>query len=173
MTAFGKRLAARVALQRYIRRKRRTLFGSTPLRGVERITGLTELQLAEILQAAYRRRNRSVLSGFLFPAEMVHCYGIAPVFTETLGAIIAGSPFATPALEVAEALGYSRDGCSFHRATLGAGLGGFLPKFNLIIATSHLCDGQNKSLEALSDALNIPYYLLDVPQENTPTRPAS
>ena len=164
---FMRRLAARLAVRRYIRKKVRSLRlePDSDYERVGKITGRMDLEVANYLARSYRMRSRSLLCGFLFPAEMAHAYGIVPLFTETIGAITAGSPFASEALEVAELRGYSRDGCSFHRAMLGAGLAGFLPKYDMIVSTSHLCDGQNKSLEALATATGTPYFMLDVPQE--------
>jgi predicted CoA-substrate-specific enzyme activase len=157
-----RRMAARSAVRRYIRKKRRKLKLHPSARGN------IDLLAAEKLHKAYGLSGKTILSGFLFPVELAHVHGIYPIFTEILAAVIAGSKFATLALEAAENRGYSRDGCSFHRAILGAGTERFLPKFSLVVATSHLCDGQNKSLEALAGELDTPYFLLDVPQEATP-----
>jgi predicted CoA-substrate-specific enzyme activase len=160
--AAARRQLIKLIVGRYVRRQRRKVAENPSVR--ERMN----LRTGEMLLDAYRLRSKAMLSGFFFPAEMAHVYKMALSFTENLAAIIAGNEFGPRALQTAESLGYSRDGCSFHRATLGAGLDGNLPRFKLVVATSHLCDGQNKALEALADRWGVPYFLFDVPQEKTP-----
>ncbi len=122
-------------------------------------------QTACLLSRTYQRSSLSVLSGFLVPAELLHLYGAAPMFTEYLAPILTATQKSAACLEATESEGFSRDSCSFHRATLGAALTGFLPDYSLVVGTSHLCDGQNKTLEELAHRTNSPYLLLDVPQE--------
>lgn len=161
MRAALNRLRARALIHGYLWRQRRALGAASPVRR-------PKTACARMLLDTYKRRSTSVLSGFLVPAELLHLYGVAPMFTEVLAAIMAGSGLAPRALEEAESQGYSRDLCAFHRLTLGAGLSGFLPRFQLIVATSHLCDGQSRTLEELAHRTRAPYLLLDVPQENNP-----
>ncbi|MDZ7759227.1 MAG: 2-hydroxyacyl-CoA dehydratase [Desulfovermiculus sp.] len=124
-------------------------------------------QTAWLLSQSYERSSLSVLSGFLVPAELLHLYQATPMFTEFLAPILSATHMAPVCLEATENQGFSRDTCSFHRATLGAALKGYLPEYSLIVGTSHLCDGQNKTLEELALGSNRPYLLLDVPQEPT------
>ncbi|MFW5819315.1 MAG: acyl-CoA dehydratase activase [Desulfovermiculus sp.] len=124
-------------------------------------------QTAWLLSQSFERSSLSVLSGFLVPAELLHLYKATPMFTEFLAPILSGTHMAPVCLEATENQGFSRDTCSFHRATLGAALKGYLPEYSLIVGTSHLCDGQNKTLEELALRTNRPYLLLDVPQEPT------
>jgi len=124
-------------------------------------------QTARLLSQSYDHSSLSVLSGFLLPAELLHLYQATPMFTEFLAPILSGTHMAPVCLEATENQGFSRDTCSFHRATLGAALNGYLPDYSLIVGTSHLCDGQNKTLEELALRTNRPYLLLDVPQEPT------
>ena len=161
--AVFERLLIRAAIRSYIRKKRPGPGQALPAR--ERVN----VQNARMLQDLYAKRGTaSVLSGYLVPSELLHAYGTSPIFTENLAASIAGTGYANRALEHAEGLGFSRDGCSFHRATLGAALAGFLPRFDLIVATSHLCDGQNKALEELAARTAVPYMLLDTPCDGSP-----
>ncbi len=162
MMAAIQRQLVRLAIRYYIRRKRRRI------RDKPSVRDRMNLRLAEMLRQCYGRGNRFLLSGFLFPAELAHLCGATPMFTETLAALVAGQGFGTRALGAADSIGFSRDGCSFHRATLGAGLQNLLPRPLMVVATSHLCDGQGKALEMLADHFRSPYFLLDVPQERSP-----
>ncbi len=158
-----QRLIIRGLLARYILKNRPGSGATLPAR--QRINLLNARMLLDI----YRHRGTAnVLSGFLVPAELLHVYGTSPMYTENLAATIAAAGYARRTLEYAERLGFSRDGCSFHRATLGAGLSGVLPEFDLIIATSHLCDGQNKALEELAARTGAAYRLLDTPGDCSP-----
>lgn len=124
-----------------------------------------QLKTVQMLFQGFQRQQLPVLNGFLVPSELLHLYGLAPMSTEYLAPILAVTDRSSPALESTENQGFSRDTCSFHRATLGAALQGMLPQYSFIIATSHLCDGQNKTLEDLARRTSCPYLLLDVPQE--------
>jgi len=156
-------LIIRVLLKRYMWKNRTSSGAALPAR--QRINLMNARMLLNIYE---HRGTANILSGFLVPAELLHAYGTSQMFTENLAATIAAAGYAKRTLEHAERLGFSRDGCSFHRATLGAGLLGILPRFDLIIATSHLCDGQNKALEELAIRTGTAYMLLDVPNDGSP-----
>jgi len=153
------RLSAELALRSYL--VKGWLQSRRGMPAMERL----RLQVARLLRDMYGRRSVSALSGFLFPAEIFHVYGVAPMFTEYLAPILSGTGRAERCLEWTEAEGYSRDTCTFHRATLGAACLGLLPDFDLILPSSHLCDGQNKTLEAIAASSGSEFALLDVPQE--------
>lgn len=158
-----QRLAVRGALLSYIARNRPKRRARTS--ALQRIN----VRNARMLLDMYGwRGSGAVLSGFLVPAELLHVYGTSPMFTENLAATIAGAGYASRVLEHAERLGFSRDGCSFHRATLGGATARILPRFDLVVATSHLCDGQNKTLEELALRTGAPYLFLDVPCDSSP-----
>ena len=123
---------------------------------------------ASLLYDGYRSSRPAALSGFLAPAELLHLYGVSPMFTEYLAPMLADADLAPQCLEATEALGHSREACTFHRATLGAGLLGYLPAYDLVAATSHPCDGLNKTLELLAAETGADYFLLDVPQGESP-----
>lgn len=158
----AKRQLIKFMISRYVLRQRNKIRENPSAR--ERMN----LRTAEMLLEAYSSRGKAVLTGFLLPSELVHVYGLALSYTENLAAVIAGSGFGIRSLEVAEQHGHSREGCSYHRATQGAGLDGNLPRYRMMVATSHLCDGQNKALETLAEESGAAYCLLDVPQENSP-----
>jgi predicted CoA-substrate-specific enzyme activase len=119
-------------------------------------------------EASFRRGSPTVLSGFLAPAEIFHVYRATPMFTEFLAPMLATADMAPQALETTRKAGFSRDTCSFHLAVLGAALQGYLPGYSLLVGTSHLCDGQSKSLEELARRGGSGYSLLDVPQQDGP-----
>ncbi|MCK8603696.1 acyl-CoA dehydratase activase [Desulfoferrobacter suflitae] len=157
------RTLTRLLIHGYLWRKRWAARKDMP------VAARIDCRTARMLLDIYRPSKLTVLSGFLVPAELLHLYGAVPMFIEHLAAMMAAAGYAGRALGHAESAGFSRDGCSFHRATLGAWLGGYLPSFKLVAATSHLCDLQNQTLEELAVRMGVPYVLLDVPQEHSPT----
>jgi predicted CoA-substrate-specific enzyme activase len=157
-----KRLSSRFLIQSYLLRNLPRMRGNVP--AWEQV----QLKTMRMLLDTYRQSSLSVLCGFLVPAELLHLYSCAPISTEFLAPMLSVSGRAEQALDFTESQGFSRDTCSFHRAALGAALDGYLPAYDLIVASSHLCDGQNKTLEEMARRLGSRYYLLDVPQEGTP-----
>jgi predicted CoA-substrate-specific enzyme activase len=156
------RLNARILIHSFLLRNLPRLLKDIP--PWERV----QLKTTRMLLNTYRRSSLSVLCGFLVPSELLHLYGASPISTEFLAPMLAVTDRAQRALDITEAKGFSRDTCSFHRAALGSALDGYLPSYDVIVATSHLCDGQNKTLEEMARRLGSRYYLLDVPQERTP-----
>jgi len=152
------RLSAELAIRSYLWKG---LLRPSRLAAMERI----RLETARLLKDLYSRKQPSVLSGFLVPVELFQAYGVLPMFTEYLAPILAATGRADSCLAQTEAQGYSRDTCSFHRATHGAASLGYLPSFDLVVPSSHLCDGQNKTLEAIANGSGAEFMLLDVPQE--------
>ncbi|MCD6452019.1 MAG: 2-hydroxyacyl-CoA dehydratase [Acidobacteria bacterium] len=108
-------------------------------------------------------KGKVLLTGYPFPMELAHSFGLLPMIGEIVSAMIASAHLEGYALRLAEREGYLRDGCSFHRATLGAALSHFLPVPAVVVAPSMICDGVGKFSEALAKRMRLPYYFLDVP----------
>jgi benzoyl-CoA reductase/2-hydroxyglutaryl-CoA dehydratase subunit BcrC/BadD/HgdB len=102
----------------------------------------------------------------LGPNELLHAFGLAPIFLEQYSIVMAGRHQVTRYLEMAENLGFSRDSCSYHRALIGYAMepdGLMIPKPDLVLTTATPCDSSSKSFIALVNRLGIPYYYLDIP----------
>jgi len=89
--------------------------------------------------------------------------GGVPFMPEVAAAVAANLGWGTDFLKAAEGAWYSADLCSFHRCALGMAVNQVLPRPDVIIATSHLCDGAVKFLEASSRMYSCPYYLVHIP----------
>ena len=158
VTQWGAKLLVQSFILRNIKNKRK----NAPV--IDKI----KLKTGELLLDGYKKNKISVLSGFLLPAEMLHLYGVSPMFTEFLAPITTVTNRSPDFLRASEIEGMSRDTCTFHRSTLGAYLEHYLPDYQLVVGTSHLCDGQNKTLEEMANRMRAPYILIDVPQYDTP-----
>lgn len=154
-------LGARILVQSFVLRNLKNKRKNAPV--IDKI----KLRTGEFLLHGYKKSKISVLSGFLLPAEILHLYGVSPMFTEFLAPITTIADRAPDFLKSSEIEGMSRDTCTFHRSTLGAYLEHYLPDYQLVVGTSHLCDGQNKTLEEMADRMQAPYMLIDVPQYDT------
>jgi benzoyl-CoA reductase/2-hydroxyglutaryl-CoA dehydratase subunit BcrC/BadD/HgdB len=68
-------------------------------------------------------------------------------------------------IEIAETAGFSVDVCSSIRAELGVALSGELPKPDLLITNSEVCDGYGP-WQYVAEQFDIPIYQIDTPYED-------
>ncbi len=137
---------------------------------------------------SYRRESRAfkLWLGFLFdsmkrgfckerpvvwisaftPSEIPYALGLEPVLPEVIACLAAHMGMSDHAISMAERNLYSTDLCSFYRCGAGLALGGYLPRPDLIISTSHLCDGAHRFFHNMSQLFGCDHYLIDVPYGN-------
>lgn len=87
------------------------------------------------------------------PLEILAAAGLTPVRMD------AGSEESY----TADRMGYAVDTCSAHRAALGAEELGLYPHADLLISTTHFCDGKPKCNEIFKEKYEIPFHLIDIP----------
>lgn len=119
--------------------------------------------MATTLLEGVRGRKPVVWTTYTFPTELISAYSLIPFFSETGSAVITSMGYGGRTLEVTEKMGYGRESCTYHRATMGAAFDGYLPTPDILVGCSHLCDGQAKMMESIADHFGKPCYLLDVP----------
>ncbi len=136
--------------------------------------------------AAHRAKAEGkpiVWSCAVLPKELYWAMDVHPVFPEHY-AVITGmmrrggskdenvEKEAVRFARVAESAGFSSYLCGYARSSIGytmlgdfedAPLGG-LPKPDMIISTSFVCDLRGKWLRYLAQKLDVPFYVLDVPE---------
>jgi benzoyl-CoA reductase/2-hydroxyglutaryl-CoA dehydratase subunit BcrC/BadD/HgdB len=120
------------------------------------------------MQSALRREGLVVWSNAFFPFEMLHGLGVTPVHPESISALAARLGVSSEAIRCAETGGYSSDSCSFYRCALGLNMQKLLPRPDIIVSSSHLCDGTVKFFHNISRYYGCDFYLLDVPYHDTP-----
>ncbi|MBI4774363.1 MAG: 2-hydroxyacyl-CoA dehydratase [Deltaproteobacteria bacterium] len=124
-----------------------------------------------------------VWSCAIIPKELYWAMDLCPVFPEHY-AVLTGmmrrdgtkdesvEKEAVRFARIAEAAGFSSYLCGYARSSIGhvltgdlsdAPLGG-LPKPDLIVTTSFVCDLRGKWLRYLAQKLNVPFYILDIPE---------
>jgi len=119
----------------------------------------------ENLRAYEPDRKVVYVTAYAFPMEILRAFDAAPFDFELSGAMIGSTEMIAPILQNAEDKGLSRDVCSFHRASMGAYFNGLFPRPDLLITTSHYCDGKAKTTEILSRMFQAESLLLYVPHE--------
>jgi benzoyl-CoA reductase/2-hydroxyglutaryl-CoA dehydratase subunit BcrC/BadD/HgdB len=108
------------------------------------------------------------------PVEILVGMGIATVYPENYGALVAAERAAVPLAQVAEERGYSPDLCSYARCHVGSVMDprhapqGGLPKPDLLVACTNICGTVLKWYQALAQQLDVPLFLLDAPYQHEP-----
>jgi len=101
------------------------------------------------------------------PFEILNSMNVSGMFVEFFGAMLAGTGISRKFFEVAESKGYSTDGCSYHRAIIGAAMDGLIPKPDVLIGASIPCNGGVKALMRLGEIFNKEVFILNIPIEVT------
>jgi len=102
------------------------------------------------------------------PVEPLIAMDVIPVYPENYGAMIGASHMGVDLCEKAEAMGYSRDLCSYARAdiacsTVDGGPIGGLPRPNMLICCNNICGTVLKWYEVQARFYNVPLFILDTP----------
>jgi benzoyl-CoA reductase/2-hydroxyglutaryl-CoA dehydratase subunit BcrC/BadD/HgdB len=106
------------------------------------------------------------------PVELLIGMGVATVYPENYGALVAAQRAAVPLAQVAEEQGYSPDVCSYARCHIGSVIApqsapqGGLPKPDLLVACNNICGTVIKWYQALAQEFNVPLFLLDAPYQH-------
>ena len=119
------------------------------------------------IKAALQREGLVVWGNAFAPFELFYGLGVAPCHPETLAALAARLGYSRRAITCAETCGYSSDTCSFYRCALGLDVEGLIPRPDIVVSTSYLCDGGVKFFHNISQLYGCDYYLMDVPYHNT------
>ena len=110
------------------------------------------------------------------PVELLYAAGIIPIYPENHGAMCGASRMGPKLAEQAEALGYSRDVCSYARCDIacaieGGGPVGGLPEPDLLVCCNNICGTVTKWYEVLARHFNVPLVLIDTPYLHDGTLP--
>jgi len=123
---------------------------------------------AKLFLRAYRPGETVVYtSAYAFPLEIFAALDVVPFDFELAAGMIDTTPAGVPTIAEAENRGYSPEICSFHRTALGASFAGYFPRPDLLVTTSHYCDGKSKTNEILASIYQKEAILLYVPHEVT------
>jgi len=147
------------------RTPRQTPFGP-PL---ESLRKLKEIMTAHYFQARYADGAVPVAwvtSGF--PVELLRPFGFHAVYPENHAAMCGVQRLVPGLSDAVEALGYSRDLCSYARTDLGSVVTGHtpvgrLPRPDLLACCTNICQTVLYWYRALADHFQVPLVLVDTP----------
>lgn len=118
--------------------------------------------LAETMESLWIRKRPIVWINSFFPVEVVYALGGQPFLPELFPAIVAYFDWTRgPVLKGSEKT--STDLCSFYRCALGLWEYGVIPRPDLIVTSSQICDGTKAFYDALAYTLGVPHIFIDVP----------
>ena len=125
-------------------------------------------QLASTLLKAYSENAKVVWTTYYsFPMELLAAFDVVPFDFEIASnqLVVADAKGCIDVMASAEARGYSIDLCSFQRLALGCYFLDYMPKADLLITTSHFCDGKTKTNQTLAQYYGKEALMLDVPNK--------
>ena len=102
------------------------------------------------------------------PVEPLIAMDVIPVYPENHGAMIGATKMGVDLCEKAEAMGYSRDLCSYARADIGCapidgGPIGGLPRPDMLVCCNNICGTVLKWYEVQARYYDVPLFILDTP----------
>ena len=102
------------------------------------------------------------------PVEPLIAMDVIPVYPENHGAMIGAAKMGVDLCEKAEAMGYSRDLCSYACADIacapvdGGPIGG-LPRPDMLVCCNNICGTVLKWYEVQARYYDVPLFILDTP----------
>jgi len=102
------------------------------------------------------------------PVEPLIAMDVIPIYPENHAAMIGAAKMGTDLCEKAEAMGYSRDLCSYARADIacapvdGGPIGG-LPRPDMLVCGNNICGTVLKWYEAQARFFKVPLFIFDTP----------
>lgn len=117
----------------------------------------------EETRAAYNGKRKTIWCSTFVPSELIYALGGVPFMPEVAAGFTATAGLADEMLVRAEGDWLNADLCSIHRCGTGLMMAGLMPEPDLIISSSHLCDGAKKYLQNISYKYDCPFYLLETP----------
>lgn len=126
------------------------------------------LEIGRVGERMFDGKHPTAFTTAFVPFEVLHSMGVSGMFVEFFGAMLAATGGAAPYLDRAEECGYSTDGCSYHKATIGAAVDGLLPAPDVLIAATCPCDGGVKAIERAAEIFGKKPFILNVPCSTDP-----
>ncbi len=117
---------------------------------------------------AFERRAPVVwTTSYVFPMEFIAALGLIPVDFEIYAGLMSAANQTGPILGAADRAGIPQDTCTIHRIAMGAALLDQLPRPDILLSTTHYCDGKAKTNEFMAHHYGVEYLLLDMPLEDS------
>ncbi|MEN3007589.1 2-hydroxyacyl-CoA dehydratase family protein [Pseudothermotoga sp.] len=122
-----------------------------------------DLTALSIVSSAFEG-GRIALVNLFFPVEIMAGFDLKCVSAEGLAGMLAAMHLEDLALNRAEAMGISKNTCSFHRAGLGLNLLKMVSNAKVVAATNVLCDGNVPIFKTIAQIHGLDPLIVDVPR---------
>jgi len=122
--------------------------------------------LFAILRDSMLKKKAVVWTSIFIPSELIYAMGCVPFHAEVFALVAAYLNVGPEMIHAGEQEGYSSDLCSCYRCAAGLVSGSFFPVPDLIISSSHLCDGSTAFFRNMAKYYGVPHLLVDVPYGN-------
>jgi len=110
--------------------------------------------------------DKSVWASIFVPTEILYAFELSPLCLEGLSALFASMGIANNFLGRHGTHFVPNTMCNFHRLAIDIGSSGILPGPRFVIASSALCDGNIKTFRHLAEKKGVPFFFLDIPQND-------
>ncbi len=125
---------------------------------------LNQIAVKSIYEALKTPKN-SIWTNIFAPVELFQNFDLNPLSLECFASFTAGFRCEDLFIDYAEKSGIAETLCSYHKAFIGAGESGVLPKPLCSVTTSMICDGNINTFRYLSSLYQVPLFILDIPYE--------
>ncbi|HPE69503.1 MAG TPA: 2-hydroxyacyl-CoA dehydratase family protein [Thermotogota bacterium] len=137
-----------------------------PDRSIPRSLRMLNRAIFRAVSLPLSKPKRSAWVNLFAPTEILHAFGIHPLFVESLASFLTGMGIEDLFIDRARQSGISETLCSFHQAFIGAVESDAIPTPRFALASSMICDANTRTFVHVSQRRNIPCTILDVPSEN-------
>jgi len=126
---------------------------------------MTAMAMDQTARALIRKEPVAWTTAF-FPSEILHALDIIPFAPEVAAGAAAAVDIAPIFLQEAAAEEVPEESCSFHRCAVGGSRVDLFPDPDILVASSHLCDGAPHLFRYLAREIGQPFWGLDVPSRS-------
>lgn len=128
---------------------------------------LTHLAMESVLHAL-DHPEKSCWTNIFAPVEIMQCFGLQCISMECLSSFMSGFKIEDYLIDYAENEGIAPTLCSYHKNFIGGVDSGVLPKAEMSVTTSMICDGNINTFRHMSNRHGVESYVIDVPHEYSP-----
>lgn len=128
---------------------------------------LYSLEVARLVKRLCSGTSPVAWCGITAPFDLLHSMGVTSSFVELVGALLAVTGVAGELIDTADQAGYSSDGCSYHRAVMGAAAHGLMPEPAFLVGATSPCSGGLAAIECLARHYSRPLTVLHIPQDES------
>lgn len=125
---------------------------------------LNHMALKSVL-ATLEHPEKTVWTNIFAPVEIMQCFDLQCISMECMSSFFSGFQIEDYFIDQAENAGIAATLCSYHKNFIGGVNAGVIPKADLSVTTSMICDGNVNTFRYLQEKHQVPSFVIDVPNE--------